>query len=157
LGLISWSRTKSPWIFHVNAASCNGCDIELVAALTPRFDVERLGVQLVPSPRHADVLVVTGTANALMRERLKKIYEQMPEPKYVVAVGACALGGGVYQECYNVTNGIDKVIPVDLYIPGCPPRPEAIMYGILKLLGIAPSKEPEKAVEEEAIGDGESK
>jgi len=141
LGLLSWSRKKSPWIFHVNAASCNGCDIELVASLTPRFDVERLGVQLVPSPRHADVLVVTGTANSLMKERLKTIYEQIPEPKYVVAVGACALGGGVYQGCYNVTNGIDKVIPVDLYIPGCPPRPEAIMYGILKLLGVAPEVE----------------
>jgi NADH-quinone oxidoreductase B subunit len=141
MGLISWSRKKSPWIFHVNAASCNGCDIELVAALTPRYDVERLGVQLVPSPRHADVLVVTGTANSLMKERLKKIYEQMSEPKFVVAVGACTLGGGVYQGCYNVTHGVDKVIPVDLYIPGCPPRPEAIIYGILKLLGEAPEKE----------------
>jgi NADH:ubiquinone oxidoreductase subunit B-like Fe-S oxidoreductase len=100
---------------------------------------------LVPSPRHADVMIVTGTINAMMRDRLKTIYEQMPEPRHVIAVGACALGGGVYKGCYNTGHGVDTVIPVDLFIPGCPPRPEAILYGILKLVtGGPPDPEAEK-------------
>ena len=136
--LTQWARKRSIWVFHFNAASCNGCDIEILAALTPRYDAERLGVQLVGSPRHADVLLVTGTVNAMTRDVLKRVYEQMPEPKLVVAVGACALGGGVMKGCYNVGHGIDKVIPVNLFIPGCPPRPEAVLYGILKLVGQAP-------------------
>lgn len=129
-----WARKRSIWVFHVNAASCNGCDIEILAALTPRYDAERFGVELVPSPRHADVLLVTGTVNAQMKDRLRDVYEQMPDPKHVVAIGACALGGGVMKDCYNVGHGIDKVIPVDLYIPGCPPRPEALLFGIIKLV-----------------------
>lgn len=129
-----WARKRSIWVFHVNAASCNGCDIEILAALTPRYDAERFGVELVPSPRHADVLLVTGTVNALMKDRLVEIYEQMPEPKHVVAIGACALGGGVMKNCYNVGHGVDRVIPVDLFIPGCPPRPEALLFGIIKLV-----------------------
>lgn len=134
MNLGRWARKRSIWLFHVNAASCNGCDIELMATLTPRYDAERLGVELVPSPRHADILVVTGTVNPMMRERLEKIYQQIPEPKRVIAIGACALGGGVMKGCYNVGHGVDRVIPVDLYIPGCPPRPEALLYGILKLI-----------------------
>jgi NADH-quinone oxidoreductase B subunit len=149
LNLLKWARKRSVWVFNVNAASCNGCDIELIASTTPKYDVERLGVELVPSPRQADVLVVTGTVNPMMRERLKRIYEQIPEPKHVIAVGACALGGGVMKGCYNVGHGVDKVIPVDLYIPGCPPRPEAIIFGIMKLLGEAPAGG-------EDIGDGQS-
>jgi membrane-bound hydrogenase subunit mbhJ len=137
-GLTAWARKRSIWVFHVNAASCNGCDIEILAALTPRYDAERLGVELVPSPRHADVLLVTGTMNPLMRDRLKTVYEQMPEPKLVVAIGACALGGGVMYDCYNAGHGIDTAIPVNLFIPGCPPRPEAIIYGILKLVMCLP-------------------
>lgn len=118
----------------MNASSCNGCDIELVAALTPRYDLERFGAVLVPSPRHADVLVVTGVVSAQTKERLQRIYEQMPEPRFVIAVGACACGGGVFKDCYNAGQGVDDVLPVDMYIPGCPPRPEAIMYGVLQLL-----------------------
>ena len=142
--LKSWARKRSIWVFHVNVASCNGCDIEILAALTPRYDAERLGVELVGSPRHADVLLVTGTVNPLMRDRLRTVYEQAPEPKRVVAIGACALGGGVMKGCYNVGHGIDKVVPVDLYIPGCPPRPEAVIYGIVKLVTGSP---PDKQVE----------
>lgn len=132
--LATWSRKRSPWIFHVNASSCNGCDIELVAAFTPRYDLERFGAVLVPSPRHADVLVVTGVVSPQTKERLVRIYEQMPEPRFVIAVGACACGGGVFKGCYNAGQGVDDVLPVDLYIPGCPPRPEAIMYGVMQLL-----------------------
>ena len=140
--LSKWSRKRSIWVFHVNAASCNGCDIEIVASLTPRYDAERLGVQLVPSPRHADVLLVTGTVNPMMRERLRTIYLQMPDPKKVVAIGVCTVGGGVMKGCYNVGRSVDAVIPVDMYIPGCPPRPEAIIYGILKLVEQKEAKKP---------------
>ena len=130
-----WARKRSPWIYHINASSCNGCDIELLAALTPVYDVERFGAVLVPSPRHADVLVTTGAVNAQTKDRLRRVYDQLPEPKHVIAVGACAAAGGVFKECYNAGQGIRDVIPVDMFVPGCPPRPEAIMYGVLKLLG----------------------
>jgi len=133
--LAKWSRKRSPWVYHINASSCNGCDIELVASLTPRYDIERFGAILVPSPRHADVLVVTGVVNAQTKDRLRRVYEQIPEPKLVIAVGACATAGGVFKGCYNAGQGVQDVIPVNMFIPGCPPRPEAIMYGVLKLLG----------------------
>ena len=133
--LADWSRIKSPWIIHFNAGGCNGCDIEVLAALTPRFDVERFGILLKGTPRHADVLVVTGPVNEQIKKRLKRIYDQMPNPKFVVAVGACALSGGVFRGCYNSLGGIDDVLPVSAYIPGCPPRPDAIIDGVAKLLG----------------------
>ena len=132
--VISWARVNSPWAIHYNSGSCNGCDIEILDTLTPRHDIERFGIKLQGSPRHADVLVCTGAVTLQSRERLLRIYEQMPEPKFVVAVGACALGGGVFHGCYGVMGGIDKVIPVDAYIPGCPPRPQAIINGIVALL-----------------------
>lgn len=135
MGLIKWARTKSPWILHLNTGACNACDIEVLAALTPRFDVERFGVLLEGSPRHADVLVVTGSATRQMRDRLRRIYEQMPEPKFVVSVGGCANTAGAFHNCYNVLGGVDKVVPVSAYIPGCPAKPEAILDGIVKLLG----------------------
>ena len=132
--LIAWARVNSPWAIHYNSGSCNGCDIEILATLTPRYDVERFGIRLQGSPRHADILLCTGPVTLQSKERLRRIYEQMPEPKYVIAVGSCAISGGVFQGCYNCLGGIDQVIPVDMYIPGCPPRPEAIIDGILKLL-----------------------
>jgi NADH-quinone oxidoreductase B subunit len=130
----NWSRIHSPWAIHFNSGSCNGCDIEILATLTPRFDVERFGIKLQGSPRHADVLICTGPVSMQSRDRLRRIYDQMPEPKFVVAVGSCATSGGVFQGCYNVMGGVDKVIPVNAFIPGCPPRPEAIIDGIIKLL-----------------------
>lgn len=130
----TWSRINSPWVLHFNSGSCNGCDIEILAALTPKFDLERFGIKLQGSPRHADVLLCTGAVTRQQAERLRRIYEQMPEPKFVVAIGACAITGGAFQGCYNVLDGIDKVIPVHAYIPGCAPRPEAIIDGVVKLL-----------------------
>ena len=107
----TWARINSPWAIHYNSGSCNGCDIEILATLTPRYDVERFGVKLQGSPRHADVLICTGPVTLQSRDRLKRIYEQMPEPKFVVAVGSCAISGGVFQGCYNVVGHIDQVIP----------------------------------------------
>jgi NADH-quinone oxidoreductase B subunit len=130
-----WALVNSPWAIHFNSGSCNGCDIEILATLTPRYDLERLGVKLQGSPRHADILICTGPVTRQARERLRRVYEQMPEPKFVVAVGSCAISGGVFQGCYNVVGHVDAVIPVDVYVPGCPPRPEAIVDGIVKLLG----------------------
>jgi NADH-quinone oxidoreductase B subunit len=131
----TWARINSPWAIHYNSGSCNGCDIEILATLTPRYDVERLGIKLQGSPRHADVLICTGPVTRQARERLQHTYEQMPEPKFVIAVGSCAISGGVFQGCYNVVGQIDEVLPVDVYVPGCPPRPEAIIDGLMKLLG----------------------
>jgi NADH-quinone oxidoreductase B subunit len=130
----TWARANSPWIVHFNSGSCNGCDIEILATLTPRYDVERLGVKLQGSPRQADVLICTGPVTRQARDRLKRVYDQMAEPKFVIAVGSCALAGGVFQGCYGVVGQIDAVIPVDIYVPGCPPRPEAIIDGVVKLL-----------------------
>ena len=131
---IRWGTVKSPWIIHFNAGACNGCDIEVVDALTPRFDLERAGVMKQGSPRHADVLVCTGAVTLQVRDRLLQIYEQIPDPKLVVAVGACACSGGVFGGCYCVTGGVDTVIPVDIYVPGCAVRPEALIGAITELL-----------------------
>ena len=132
--------TGSLWVFHTNVGGCNGCDIEVLDALTPYFDVERLGMRLVGSPRHADVLLVCGPVTRPMREPLKRLYNSVPDPKIVIAIGACAVGGGPWFDTYNVVGGVDKVIPVDMYIPGCPARPEAILHGVAQLLGAAEKK-----------------
>ena len=134
MGLVSWARASSPWILHFNTGGCNGCDIEVLAALTPRYDVERFGILPMGSPRHADVLVVTGPVTRQVRDRLVRVYEQMPEPKFVVAVGSCAISGGVFRGAYNVLGGVDEVLPVDVYVAGCPPKPEAIIDGIVALV-----------------------
>ncbi len=124
----------SPWVAHFNTAACNGCDIEVLATLSPNYDPERFGIKLTPSIRHADVLLVTGAVNSKAAVRLKRLYEQMAEPKFVIAIGACAISGGVFAKSYNVFAGADKVVPVAAHIPGCPPRPEALLDGIVKVL-----------------------
>jgi NADH-quinone oxidoreductase B subunit len=132
--LMTWARVKSPWIIHFNTGACNACDIEILATLTPKFDMERFGVQMKGTPRHADILVCSGPVTLQTKDMLVRIYEQMAEPKLVVAVGTCAISGGVFKGCYCVKGGIDSVIPVQAYIPGCPASPEAIIDGVVKLL-----------------------
>ncbi|XPV76502.1 MAG: NADH-quinone oxidoreductase subunit B family protein [Desulfovibrio sp.] len=132
---IEQGQLKSPWIMHFDCGSCNGCDIEVLACLTPLYDVERFGIINIGNPKHADVLLVTGTVNHRNKDVLKNLYDQMPNPKLVLAIGACALSGGVFRESYNVVGGVDKVIPVDVYVPGCPGKPEAIIDGVVEGLG----------------------
>lgn len=139
--IVNWARLKSPWILHFNSGACNACDIEIVAALTPVYDLERFGIQLKGTPRHADVLVCSGPVTRQTEDRLVRIYEQMAQPKFVVAVGTCACSGGVFQGCYNVRSGINKVIPVSAFIPGCPASPKAIIDGVVKLLASLELKE----------------
>jgi len=127
---------QSPWILHYDASSCNGCDIETLACLTPVFDVERLGVVNTGNPKHADIFLVTGAVNEQSRDVICNLYRQMPEPKVVIAVGICAATGGIFRECYNISGGVDSVIPVDVYVPGCAARPEAIIDGVVQALGV---------------------
>ncbi|MCM8790246.1 MAG: NADH-quinone oxidoreductase subunit B family protein [Candidatus Omnitrophica bacterium] len=139
--IVKWSRIKSPWMLHFNTGACNACDIEIVAALTPRYDMERFGVMLKGTPRHADILLCSGPVTGQIKDRLKRIYDQMPQPKFVIAVGSCACSGGVFNGCYNVESGIDSVIPVSAYIPGCPAAPTAIIDGVVKLLASLEQRE----------------
>jgi len=133
---LNWCFKKSIWVYHVNAGGCNGCDIEILDALTPYYDVERFGIKLVHTPRHADALLVAGPVTRQVRERVLRIYEATPDPKLVVAVGSCAMGGGIWHNSYATLGGLGKVLPVSIYIPGCPPRPEAILYGVAQVLGL---------------------
>jgi ech hydrogenase subunit C len=135
---------KSPWIIHYDGSSCNGCDIEVLAALTPMYDVERFGVINTGNPKHADIFLITGSVNEQNKSVIKNIYDQMPNPKVVVAIGICACSGGVFRECYNVLGGPDKIIPVDLYVMGCAVRPEAIIDGVVEALGIWEKKRREE-------------
>ncbi len=131
---------KSPWILHYDGTSCNGCDIEVLACLTPLYDVERFGIINTGNPKHADILLITGSVNEQNIPVVKQLYEQMPDPKAVVAVGICATSGGIFAECYNVVGGVGKVIPVDVYVPGCAARPESIIDGVVKALDILEEK-----------------
>lgn len=127
---------KSPWILHYDASSCNGCDIEVLACLTPLFDIERFGIVNTGNPKHADILLITGGINEQCESVVKQLYDQMPNPKIVVAIGACAATGGIFKDCYNIKGGVDKVIPVDVYVPGCAASPENIIDGVVKALSL---------------------
>lgn len=126
--------TKSIWVFHAACSPCNNCDIEILDALTPRYDLERFGIQLVGSVRHADALLVTGSVSKKIAPRLKKIYEQAPKPCVVIAIGTCACSEIMFRDSYNTCGPVDKIIPVNAYIPGCPPKPEALIMGVVKLI-----------------------
>ena len=134
------ATSKSPWILHYDGSSCNGCDIEVLACLTPVYDAERLGVINTGDPKQADVFLITGAVNDQNRPVVKQLYDQMPEPKVVVAVGICACNGGVFRECYNILGGADAVVPVDVYVPGCAARPESIIDGIVKGVAVLEEK-----------------
>jgi membrane-bound hydrogenase subunit mbhJ len=128
--LLCSCRRRSPWIFHMNSGSCNGCDIELVAALTPRYDAEQLGVLLQGSPRHADILCVTGPVTRTSAPAVRTVYEQVCGPKVVVAIGSCPASTNVFIDSRVIVGPLDKHVPVDVFVPGCPPRPDAIVRGI---------------------------
>ena len=131
---------RSLWIYHCNSGACNGCDIEILNVLTPYYDVERFGMKLVASPRHADVMLISGAVTRPTLPLVKKAYAAIPEPKLVFGIGSCAAGGGCWFDTYNVTGGADKAVPVNYIIPGCPPRPEAILYGVALALGLVEKK-----------------
>ncbi|RXJ88231.1 NADH-quinone oxidoreductase subunit B family protein [Arcobacter sp. CECT 8985] len=127
-------------VYRVDCGSCNGCEIEIFAATTPMWDPERFGFKLVASPRHADILICSGPVTRQMYYPLLRAYEAAPDPKVVVAIGACGSSGGIFHDAYSVWGGVDKVIPVDVYIPGCPPHPATIIHGLASALGILEQK-----------------
>lgn len=146
------SIERSPWLIHYDASSCNGCDIEVLACLTPVYDAERFGCILTGDPKQADIFLITGSVNHLNAPIVKNIYDQMPEPKAVVAVGACAYSGGVFAECYNVSGGVASAIPVDVYVPGCAAKPESILDGVVLAAQVLKDKEKAmRASKKEAV------
>ena len=147
--LMSFAFKKSLWVYHTNAGACNGCDIEVINILTPYYDAERFGIKLVGSPRYADALLISGPVTRQVVPALNRLYDSVPDQKIVIAVGSCAAGGGIWYDSYNVLGGVDRVIDVDYFIPGCPPRPEAIIHGVALALGLVKKKlEPEKLKKE---------
>ncbi|HUV07855.1 MAG TPA: NADH-quinone oxidoreductase subunit NuoB [Spirochaetia bacterium] len=135
MGVTFKALLKSPWVFHLSTGSCNNCDIEILDCLTPRFDIERFGMKLAGSARHADVLLVTGSCNRKSMLRVRDIYENhVPKPCFVVAIGECSLSRGLFIHSYNCPQPLDKIIPVNIYVPGCPPKPEAIIAAAVKLI-----------------------
>lgn len=136
MGLLDRIGARSPWILHFDTGSCNGCDLEVWALLTPRYDVERFGGVNRANPKQADILLITGPVTKKCEDRLRNLYEQVPEPKLVMACGNCASTGAPFHNCYNVCQGVDKVMPVDVYVPGCAARPEALIDGLIKALSM---------------------
>jgi membrane-bound hydrogenase subunit mbhJ len=129
--------TKSPWIYRINAGSCNGCDVEMATtALIARYDVERLGCQYCGSPRHADIVLISGPLTKRILQSALRVFAEIPEPKVTIAVGVCPISGGIFRESYAVLAPIDQYFPVDVNVPGCPPRPQAIIEGVAKAIAI---------------------
>ena len=141
---------KSVWVFHLNTGSCNACDIEILDVLTPFFDAERLGVKLVVSPRHADVILLTGPVTYESLPKVVRTIMAVPRPRLILAIGSCAVSGGIWHDTYSVVGGVPNLLKIleqrgifvdrVVYVPGCPARPEAIIYGIAQLLGLLPKK-----------------
>lgn len=142
---------RSLWVYHANTGACNGCDIEVINVLTPYYDAERFGIRLVGSPRHADVILVSGPVTRQVAPALARLLEAVPAPKLVIAVGSCACGGGSWFDTYSTMGGADRVVPVDYYIPGCPPRPEAILYGAAVAMGLLPKKVKQETYRQETL------
>lgn len=138
--LIEKGLEKSPWIFHINAGSCNGCDIELVSIITPQYDMERMGFKLAGTPRHADVVVISGPITSQSKDRVIRTLAQVPEPKVVAAIGSCPQSGNVFKGSYSVEGPLDKYVHVDVNIAGCTPKPEAIIAGLVKAVEILKHK-----------------
>ncbi|HTY15940.1 MAG TPA: NADH-quinone oxidoreductase subunit NuoB [Methanoregulaceae archaeon] len=134
--LVNWARIKSPWITIFNSGACNACDIEIIACLMPRFDIERFGILVKGSPRHADILIVTGHISLKQASRLRRVWEQIPEPKYVIAMGACGASAGVFHGLYHMVERVESVLPVDVYVAGCPPRPDEIINAVVTCLNL---------------------
>ncbi|MEW6365840.1 MAG: NADH-quinone oxidoreductase subunit B family protein [Acidobacteriota bacterium] len=144
---------RAIWVYHANTGACNGCDIEVINVLTPYYDAERFGIRLVGSPRHADALLVCGPVTRQVAPALRRLVDAVPNPKLTFAIGSCACGGGTWFDTYNVLGGADKVVPVDFYVPGCPPRPEAILYGVAVALGLVPKKVAEEILGQETLAE----
>jgi NADH-quinone oxidoreductase subunit B len=128
--LLDWARTGSMWPMTFGLACCA---VEMIHAYMSRYDLDRFGIVPRPSPRQSDVMIVAGTLTNKMAPALRKVYDQMPEPRWVISMGSCANGGGYYHYSYSVVRGCDRIVPVDIYVPGCPPTAEALVYGILQL------------------------
>ncbi|MFT7003699.1 MAG: membrane-bound hydrogenase subunit mbhJ [Sulfurimonas sp.] len=132
---------KSPWLYRINSGSCNGCDVELATtACIPRYDVERLGCKYCGSPKHADIVLITGPLTARSKDKVLRLFEEIPNPKVVVAVGICPITGGVFRDSYAIEGPLDKYIDIDVNVPGCPPRPQAIIDGIAQAIKIWETK-----------------
>jgi len=139
--LLDKITTKSPWLYRINSGSCNGCDVELATtACIPRYDVERLGCKYCGSPKHADIVLITGPLTARSKDKVLRLYDEIPHPKVTVAIGICPISGGVFRGSYAVYGAIDQFIPVDVNVPGCPPRPQAIIDGIIEAVKIWETK-----------------
>lgn len=140
MNLFRWGLKKSPWVYHVALSPCNNCDIEILDLLTPRFDVERFGIKLVGSPRHADALLVSGAVNRMVLPRFRELYMQTAKPCVVFCIGSCALSMTMFRDSYNTEGPLDKVVKeidpnaIIAYVPGCPPKPEAMILGVVKAL-----------------------
>jgi len=137
MSLLNTIASRSPWLYRINAGSCNGCDVELATtACIPRYDVERLGCQYCGSPKHADIVLITGPLTMKVKEKVLRVFQEIPEPKVTVAIGICPISGGVFRDSYAIAGPMDSYLPIDVNVPGCPPRPQAIIEGIAMAIDI---------------------